>query len=589
MIGFYLTLNKNTKTGIELLSWSYDSLTELSSPRRQGLYIFEDQCRQMVAANGYTLFNIGTLIYKNAWREKALESIIYDLNDGEVIQRVMASTRGQFCLIVHTTDNVYIVTDKLGSFPVYIFENDKTIQISNILLLLPKNNDVSINHQALAEYLSFSYCFDCTFFNEIRSLKMATIYRFGTERKIQVYDDIFSDVHFDKYTNLREVAGIAKETLRHNLSFLSSDEKIFVDITGGFDSRTVATILRDMNISFETGICGEQILRESDLAKRVAESLGVKFHSDIKLRDINSFRQILEQHFKINTGVPTLYHSTELINYYEHIKQEFNIHITGFGGTELTKLTLPKLSFFSSKINKKSLIQKYDYTFKDIFVTAFLTKESYYDHLKRKIDNLLQTIGSDKHNEVANFLRLSTFTRFYAGSLIGTHNIIMPSYSPFLEGNYVRLMMETSYNLKDYHKIQRTILMELDSTVSSITTSHGYNSRIGSRWRIGKFRRSKDSVKSFSRRMIYQFGLFGTMKLLEDVMSKIKPTTTVEESQRLFWVDEVDGNWSDDMEVFDLIDRNKLNKLLVSGQEGPKLKAKILYLNRIINEFKPHL
>ncbi|MCK4791747.1 MAG: hypothetical protein KAV87_48895, partial [Desulfobacteraceae bacterium] len=513
MIGFYLTINNNTEGGIKLVSSAYESLTNLDSPQQQGLYIFEDDRLQTVQSNGYTVFNIGTLIYKNAWQNKALELIMHDLNNGRSIQEIISNTRGQFCLIVHIARDVFVITDKLGSFPVFIFKDDETVQISNILLLLAKNNNVSINHQAFAEYLSFDYCFGHTLFNEIEPLSMATIYQFGGEQEAQVYDDPFSDIHFNRYTDLYEIAGIAKETLADNLSFLSSHDRIFVDITGGFDTRLVATLLYKDNIDFEAGICGEQVYGESELADRVAQTLGVTLHSDIKITDRHLFKEILDQHFMINTGVPILYHSSELINYYEHIKRECDIHLTGFGGSELMEQTMPKMRIISSKVNKRGIFMHKEWVYKDIFVDHFSTEADFYCNLTDKLDRLLQKLNSGLYNEVANAVSVLDFSRNFAGRLIGTHNVILPAYSPFLEANYVRLMLQTSYELKKYHRVHRAILTELNPTVSSIMTSHGYSATFDSQRGPSVLRRFRDGCKNLARQTIYGFRLFGVMKV----------------------------------------------------------------------------
>jgi hypothetical protein len=449
-------------------------------------------------------------------------------------------------------------------------------------LLLGKNNDVTINHQAFAEYLSFDFCFDSTFFNEVEHLKMATIYQFGSERRAQIYDDVFSNINLNKYTDLHEIAGMAKETLAHNLSFLSSRDRIFVDITGGFDTRTIATILRNMNMAFEVGACGEQAFGENELAERVAQVLNVKYHFDIKITDRHLFKKILDQHFMISAGVPFLYHSSELINYFENIKRDFDIHVIGFGGTELSAQTLPKLGLLS-KVSKKALFRK-KYLYSDIIIDSFMTKAQYYENITKKVDRVLQIVRSDLYNEIGNLLSVSEFSRYYVGCLIGTHNVIIPAYSPFLEGNYVRLMLETSYDIKSYHNIQRTILTELNPAVSSIMTSHGYSADIGSRGAGIILRRSRNGVKNLARQIVYHFGLFGIITLAQNMIRKIKTPISLEEVQRSFWVDEVNALWSDDMEIFEFIDRNKLSRYLANGRRPSEMKAKILYLNGIINE-----
>ncbi|MHC4175752.1 MAG: hypothetical protein ACYST5_22805, partial [Planctomycetota bacterium] len=112
----------------------------------------------------------------------------------------------------------------------------------------------------------------------------------------------------------------------------------------------------------------------------------------------------------------------------------------------------------------------------------------------------------------------------------------------------------------------------------------GYSANTGSRNANGVFERSKNGVKNLARQVIYQFGLFRIMTFVENMLKKIKPPVNIEEVQRSFWVSEVNEAWSDDMEIFELIDRNKLNKCLANERRPSELKAKILYLNRMINE-----
>jgi len=592
MNAFYLKIRKGGSSVPKLVLSPFESVNNSAPPEEESLYILDGSQLNVVEHTGYTLFNIGTLIYKNQWRRKALELIIDELSSGKSVEGVMPDTRGQFCLVIHSPSNLFIITDKLGSFPVYKFEDNDTIQISNILLLLAKKNAVSINHQAFAEYLSFDYCLNCTLFNEIEHLKMGTIYQFGGERRAYTYDEVFSDIHFNKYDALGEVAHEVREMLVKNLSFLSSSDRILVDLTGGFDTRTVATILHAMNVDFEAGICGEQVPQETVFAKSVAQALGKNLHANIKIRDRELLRRILNRQFDISAGVPILYHSVRLINYYENLGQDFDIHLTGFGGTELITSGLPRMSLFSSKIGMKSLFAK-RFGYKNIFNNRFMTESRYFDQIVQKIHTLLRLIGSDQHSEVANFLLYATANKYFHGVLIGTHNVIMPLYSPFLESNFVRLMLETAYGLKDDHAIQRALISQVNPRASSIMTDHGYCADIGSKrvnslsWRCQKW------AKNVGRRTIYQFRLLiNLMAWMKNFWRKCKASTETQRLTKLqhaFWVSEVDEAWSDELEIFAILDRNKLKAHLTCQSYPSKLKAKILFVNRVITECKPKL
>ena len=588
MIGFYLAVDKKANTVGELFRSPFEAPADTEALGQSGLHIFSDDRVQIAHSNSYATFSIGSLIYKNRWQKQALELIIYDLDNGKALQEIMPETRGQFCLVVHSPEKVFVITDKLGSFPVYRFEDTDTIQISNLFLPLAKRNSVTVNYQALAEYLSFDYCFGGTFFNEISLLKKGRIYKFGLDVEVHVYDDFPAGMVFCKYKEVDEISHLAHEILASNLSFLEQHHgRIFADLTGGFDTRTIATVLKSMNMDFETGISGEQILNESRIAQEVAKSLQVKHHDDIKITDKDTFNRIVNQHFAIANWAPILYHSSELIYYYEHIKKNFDIHVTGFAGSQLFDQFLPRLGLFSCRLKPRLLFEK-TYGFKDIIRGTFITKAPYYERLNKKTTAVLEEIGSDVHDEAACFFPIATFNKYYHGSIIGTHNALMPSYCPFLESNIVRLMIETAYDLKKDRTVQRALLTKLNPEVSLIMTSHGYNANLNPNETELLYKKAKQIAKSLGRQMIYELGFpVKIMRGIQNFSRKLRQPTHLELIHRSFWVDEVENNWSDDMEIFDVLDRAKFAKQLARDPYVPKLKAKVIYVNRLMNECKP--
>lgn len=582
MIGFYLKIKPNANVDVKLISIPFESFTNLNFIEDQCLYIFENRNTQVVRSKDYTLYSIGTLVYKSTWRNKALEHIINDLEKGKTIQNIMSDTGGQFCLIVHTINHVIVITDKLASFPIFKYQENNTIQISNILMALVKHNKISVNYQAIAEYLCFDYCFDHTFFNEIKLLDKGSLYQFGPEKKIQEYHDYLANIQFNKYKRLDIISQKAKEIMIQNFSFLSQDDKIFADITGGFDTRTIVTVLKYLNLDFAAGICGEQNLYEADIAAQVAEKLDVKFYSNIKITDKDFFDIIVDKHFKMTSGAPILYHSSELINYYEQISQNFDIHIAGFAGSQLWGNFLPRLGFFSSRLKHSSLFEKY-FKFINIFNSNFVTEHSYYENIKTKITQLFNKIGSDRHDEVASFFTTSTFSKYYHGALLGTHNTIMPIYAPFLEANFAKIMIETSFDIKDNRNIQRTLITDLNKELSLLMTSHGYNANIGSERNMGK----KNVMQNIARGLVYDFDIL--LKLNSYLQHKKKSTVRLSDIQRSFWIDEINEQWSENMAIFEIIDLHKFKKHLPFDSHASKLKAKIVYLNKIMQECKSQL
>lgn len=360
-----------------------------------------------------------------------------------------------------------------------------------------------------------------------------------------------------------------------NFAFLSNADRIFTDITGGFDTRMIAILLKNLNLNFSCGICGDQVLNETEIAAKVAEKLLVKFYSKIKIDDRNKFLKMLERHFNISNGVPILYHSTELIHYYEVINQYFDIHVAGYAGSQLCDNFLPPLSILSNKINHSSLSKKY-YMFIDIFNNSFITENEYYNRTEKKIAHVLSQIGSNKHSDVASYFTMTTFSRYYHGALMAAHNIILPIYVPYLEANFAKLLLETSFEIKHNRNIQKMIITSLHNELSLLMTTHGYNAHIGKNINSS----AKNWLFSIARALIYDFSfLQNSYQFLKKYKkSEVKPS----DIQRAFWIKEIDKKWSKNMPIFEYIDHKNLQKRLLYDPHPAKLKAKIMYLDRIL-------
>ncbi len=588
MIGFYLTIFKDRlhTDDIELMISDSGAMESAEIVQKNRLILFNDKKAQHYSSGDYTFYSIGTFIYKKSWGIEAVKKLDADINNGMPLAEIFSESSGQFALLIFNKGTVHLITDKLGSFPVFKFESDKKICISNIFRYVCKVNDLSLNHQAVAEYLSIDYVFGNSLFHEVDLLKECSIYSFNHAFSSSTYHNYLDTVQFDTYKNIDEVSELSIQVLTDALSVFADDKKLFCDLTGGFDTRTISVLMHRLGISFSCGICGEQNVNETQIARDVADRLGYTFNSDIKIDTEPGFNTCLDHHYKISGGVPILYHSTELINYYSHIAQHFDLHLGGFAGSQLIDNWLPRLSLISKTMNTPGLLFK-SFLFADLFKDNVLSPEYYYDHVTNKLHKIYEKVGSDRYDYVSNYLTLTTFSKYYHGYLIGTHNTILPVYVPFLEAGFVKLMMETSSKIKQNRRVQRVILSRLNPDVSRIMTTHGYSAGV-EKVNLKKF--VKVSVKDLQRRLIYSNSLLRNNLLGPDsYFSKRKNNVRLAELQRNYWLDRIQETWSDTHQVFNIIDEAKLKRYLDRDTYPSKTKAKIIYLDKLMNEFSPRI
>jgi|GEM_PF-3311521 len=585
MIGFYLTLTKGEATPCAVRRSTYESLAQKNAPPHAGLHILDDDRTQLFQKDDSTLLSVGTLIFRNVWKGDALEKIARELADGRSVEEVAAETRGQFCLVVLQPDALCVVTDGLGVFPVYRIVQNGTVQISNVFPLLVGNNRVTFDRQAVAEYLSLRHPVDATLISEIERLEGGIVYRFGKTDSERCYTEGFADLRPRRLTDLGDLSRKVEETLAGNLSFLKPEDRIFADITGGFDTRTNAAIFTALGLRFEGGHCGEQVLNESSLAVKVARALDVKFHTGIKISELEQFRQNFDFHKKIFAGIPLPFHSTELINYYHFIARSHDIHVAGFGGTQQLIQDMKRLTLFSRKLDPKSLCLKY-FPLSDLFVDSFITPRSYFESIRHKIDRLLGPLNDPDFDKAASYFRLLTFSRNYHGTLFGAHNTIMPLYSPYEERNLLRITIESAYELKEFHNIQRTILTKLVPEVSRIGTSHGYGASTEPGAGVGTLKKWSTRSRNQARRLIYSVKpVFDAMQAAHHLKQRIRPVVRIGEIQRSFWTDEVNKNWSDDMPILEIIDSRKLAVHAATKPFASRIRAQLIYLNHLATEY----
>jgi hypothetical protein len=548
----------------------------------------------MVQSCKFNLYVVGTLIYRKQWAKRALNLILKDLELSTSVQDIARATKGQFCLIISNGKDIYIITDRLASFPIFRIQNPSFTQISNILPCLLKHNKVTINPQRIAEYISLGYCFDGSFLNEIHWLKMATIYRFGEKSSADPYDNTLANIQFDKYRHLSEVSNILTEITLDNLSFLDSQDEIFIDLTGGFDTRTIATLMNHKKYRYTTGICPDPIIHISSklspevrIAREVSNALKVKHHDDFLINTYDCFQKTLNAQLMITSGVPIPYANIDYINYFRRIKKDYSIHIAGYVGTQLLSQEMRKLSYFRSKFDIQLQIRK-RYHYLDIFHGNFITQKRYEEATKIKFQNWLQEIGTDHFEHAAAYLSLFGYSKGWHGTSMNTETCILPVYAPFYESDCVRLLLETAFSIKKRHQIQKKIIADLNPEVGLIMTTHGYNAHEKST----NFRQALKTIgKDLSRPIIYQSKFLTRFRrFLERYLD---PAMSNAKNENAFWVNAVLQRYSIDMKIFSFVDPRKLERQISQMVQRRRqiLLARLVYINGLMEKYNiqiPH-
>ena len=589
MKGFYFSNNINKRLSLDSFE-KYSKLHKTVKTDRAILYIFHNEPHEAILeSDSLYVANMGVLIYKNEWNRNALQLLFDDLQKGFDLVQIMKETRGQFCLVLFYMGRLYIITDKIGSFTIYCYKRADVVEMSNLFLPLARNNKVTLNYQAIAEYVSswghHAYCYDKHMVNEIDSLHEGTIYSIDNKIISIKYYNILDNLTIGKYSNLSQVIDMTKQLLFDNLSFLKNTDNIYVDLTGGIDTRLNIAVLMKNGHKFSCGNFGNRLhKRDEHLSKQIADMFHLTFniYTDEQFDPI--FDEATETFYDITGGIPHTYYHSKLLGYIRNVGKTNDILITGLGGTELLSQNYREYVRSEKHFGYNFLYRYFPYI--DIIKTEYISEKEYYRNLRQFIDTICAEVRSKKIEDIGTYIARSMVTRSLHGRWIGAINCIIPFYSPYLESDFIKLALETSFKMKSNYKIQRYILSDLNPRLSNIICTKGFPT---SRITPSNFYKFKPFFPLFLRKMLdFQNVMFARLKGKLSFPGRAQKMNTSAFDNEL-WIERTKRAYKDDMKIFELIDKTKLKKILpfMLMQNKYFLLSKLVILNRLItNDIK---
>ena len=487
MQNLYISKNSTQKNDFFVLNDYLEAHSELKVNNYFIKFFSSKNKESIFKKDNDFIANLGVFIYKNHYNSEAFKIIFNDLSSGQLEKLLLSQkTRGQFVLIIYQNKKLKIVTDRLGYFPMYIFQKNGNVSLSNNMLSLGKNNKCTLNKIGISQYLSENYkhltyaCCDQTLFNEVNYLEAGTIYILDNEISKKRYFDLTQNINIGNFISLNDVVEKAEELLRENLSFLQNVKgNIHSDITGGIDTRVIIAILSKLGINFNVGL--QAITEYEDFSNHG------KFSELDIVKKIIDYKKINFELFSDNKYLPND-KLIEDITFYQSNKQTYNrrsgyfhnlreknadIIISGLSGTELFRLSYYDYFKKNKKLNLEIFLPEYVEQV-DILHDNLLNKKDYYDHLKIFYENNLKNVNREKDKDLASYIDYFAFYRTHFCRYLSLANSFLPFYTPYGDFPFATFMYQVSYDLKEKFKIQRYILNNLDKKLASFYCTRGF-------------------------------------------------------------------------------------------------------------------
>jgi asparagine synthase (glutamine-hydrolysing) len=300
---------------------------------------------------------------------------------------------GMFALAIYDRKNneLFLARDRAGKKPLYYFSDGRRFVFASELNALSNQLSLSVNDNAIQQYIRAGYFFRSTTpykgVSELPAGSYAIVPLSGQEIKVTRWWDIhpfyLQESKDDFETALHKTDQLIHEAVKRRVN--SSDLEVGSFLSGGIDSGLVTAIAKEYNPSLKTftvSFAGEY--DEAPLAKLVADRYKTS-HTEIKLSFtplINDIEQILTNYgepFFDSSVIPSFYVSKEA-------KKHLTVILNGDGGDEIfggyrRYVPFAKYDFFHSAPfirNSASLLYK--------FLPATHNKMSKYNYFYRLVD-----------------------------------------------------------------------------------------------------------------------------------------------------------------------------------------------------------
>ena len=196
------------------------------------------------------------------------------INYGE---KCLSKLRGMFSFIVYDEISkiVFGARDTFGIKPLYYINNDDFIAFSSeykALIKLLKN--ISVDHEALQNYLSFQYTPNYnTIINEIKEVPNGTYFTIN-DGSLKFYK--YHDIKFsNEGVTENEIYDCVNDSIKHHMI---ANVEVGSFLSGGIDSTIVTALAAKINPKIKTFSVGFDVEEYNELtvAKKTARYLGVE-------------------------------------------------------------------------------------------------------------------------------------------------------------------------------------------------------------------------------------------------------------------------------------------------------------------------
>ena len=383
------------------------------------------------------------------------------------IQEAIQLLHGNFFVTVidHRMNKTYSFIDNSGLFEAYY---DNYLISTSFLEIVKESkfNTKDLDKRRIIEFLNAGVLYNKrTFFEEVKKIDRLEILvshenqrslHYKVERDLEPLEEEFFVDFF---------AGFAKSV---------ENQSVSVDLTGGIDSRLLATILDANDVKFECSVSGSNKDKDVAIAEEVAHKLN---HSLIVSERPSTIEEKeMEQLFYFCDGLYEIFNAYSGRNsQLQRSNREVDLIITGAGG-ELFKDFFWLQDFPQYRKSTSDIGKLFHTRISPIkFDTNLLSEPyapinmNYSENAINELSKYEKNINTKTYDQIYYFYRMQAL----AGRLLTSSSSIVNSYSPLLEYNLVRVGYNLPRMKRFFNNFHREIITKLNPTIAKTQTTEG--------------------------------------------------------------------------------------------------------------------
>jgi hypothetical protein len=387
---------------------------------------------------------------------------------------------GFFVVVVRDarTQEIVVLTDIVGSCHCYVRKWKNVVALSSSALLLASLDEFHLDPVAAQEFLCTGVMYeDRTFYQEVRKLDPASVYRFvdGALKTKQRYWRI-TDITPESLDGQQAVQRLGETLTSAAWKVGHLFKQPVCDLTGGYDSRTLVAAFLTAGVQFATTVSGPAESPDVQVSYGLAQALGLPhLHLDPPLPV--SFAQV-KRVFSLTDGEYDLIEYARIFDVHQTLSERFDISLNGSFGEVARgywwELLFPRAGGCWPLDTQK--LAKLRYAAQNFDASLFPpdTRLNLVTHFAEVIEGTNTELAGLPNTLQMDHAYLMMRMQRWQGRIASSTNQLWPCLSPFMFRSVLETMLQTTARLRRRSLLIRQMLTELQPSLAEFPLEHGY-------------------------------------------------------------------------------------------------------------------